>query len=223
MHRYFSLKNFRQALLPGAVMTLLSAPRIFVTGLLPAHYILPTFILLILLMATVTAWGDCAGMKGAFPQTRVIFKGVSHAIFLLVLFLPLKIFWFNPLFYSALEETGNIQALRLVFPESLLSAAALTLWVISFEILFFQGAAMSFFAWLTHRLWAALLLSSLLRLYVTWLRLAEAGIKSDAPLILSHAVLINLISCLLFMRYGLPAPMLFIGGLSLCRWLFLWS
>lgn len=221
--RYFSIDNFRQALLPGAIMTLLTAPRIFASGLFPPFYVIPTFFIMILLSATVTAWSRSAGMKGAFPPAREIVKGLLIAFLLLGLLFPPKYFWFNPFFHSAIAATGNMQALRLVFPETLISAIALTLWVMGFETLFFQAAAMSFFARLTNHTWAVLLLSTLLRFYVTLLRIHDIGIKNGTEVILSHAILMNILSCLLFMRYGLLPPMLFIGGLSIYRWVFLWS
>ncbi|MDH3976564.1 MAG: hypothetical protein OEV42_20055 [Deltaproteobacteria bacterium] len=203
-------------------MTLLSAPRIFVSGLFPPGYIFPTFFLLTLLAATVTAWSHCGGMKGAFPPAREIIRGLLLSFVLLILLFPLKVFWFNPFFYSAIAETGNTQELRLIFPETFMPAIALTLWVVGFETLFFQAAAMSFFAKLTKQPGAAILLSTLLRFYVTWLRLVDMGVKNGEALIISHALLMNIISCLLFMRYGLLPPMFFIGGLSIYRWVFLW-
>ena len=223
MQRYFSIENFRQAILFGAVMTLFSSPRIFASAVLPVYYVIPAFALLTLVAAAVTAWGQCEGMKGAFPQGKTMLYGLVPAFILLILLSPLKLFWLNPLFYSALQETGNVGALRLGFPESVTTGIALTLWTMSFETFFFQAAAMSFFAKLTKHIAAALVLSAMLRFFVTWLRIEGIGIESGQVEILSNAVLMNLLSCLLFMRYGLPAPMLFIGGLSIYRWAFLWG
>ena len=223
LQRYFTIENFGQALLPGAIMTLLASPRIFSSGLFPPFYVIPTFFVMILMTATVTAWSRCAGMKGAFPPAKEIVKGLLIVIALLILLFPPKFFWFNPFFYSAILETGNTEALKLIFPEKIIPAVALTLWVMGFETLFFQAAAMSFFAKLTKHMWSALLLSTLLRFSVTWLRLVDIGIKNGEAIILSHAVLMNIISCLLFMRFGLLPPMLFIGGLSIYRWVFLWG
>lgn len=221
--KYFTIENFRQALLPAAIMTLLASPRIFSSGLYSPFHVIPTFFVMILMTATVTAWSRCAGMKGAFPPAREIVKGLLVVIILLILLFPPKFFWFNPFFHTAISETGNTKALTLIFPETIIPAVALTLWVMVFETLFFQAAAMSFFAKLTKKIWLALLLSSILRLLVTWLRLSDIGIINGEAIILSHAVLMNIISCLLFIRFGLLPPMLFIGGLSVYRWVFLWG
>ena len=63
----------------------------------------------------------------------------------------------------------------------------------------------------------------MLRVFVTWLKINEIEVEAGLFLILTHAALINLLSCLMFARYGLPAPMLLAGGLAIYRWIFLWG
>ncbi|MDT8318365.1 MAG: hypothetical protein RQ824_10330 [bacterium] len=204
-------------------MTILSAPRILSSGVLPVQFIISAFAGLTLVAAMATAWGRSAGMKGLFPPRFIVLRGLLLAFILLIILLPIKIFWFNPLLYSAVEQTGNGAALRLLFPDTFISGVALMLWVMSFEALFFRAAAMSFFARLTNRLSVALVLSAMLRVFVTWLKISEIGVEDGLFLILSHAAIINLLSCLMFARYGLPAPMLFAGGLAMYRWVFIWG
>lgn len=218
MKRYFSKDNFRDAAMLGGIMTLLSASRILIDSGLPSYYLLSTFFWLILLSAAVTAWGSCTGMRGWLPSVRELLTGLGWAFLLVLILFPAKVFWFNPLLYNAVEATGNYKALGLIFPATLGSGVALTLWVMSFEALFFQAAMMSFFAKLTKSFYAALFFTTLFRAFVTLLKLQEMGVETNEVIILLHAVIINITSCLLFARYGLPAAMLFIGGISVYRW-----
>ena len=223
MRRYLSISNFKKAALLGAVMTLLSAPRILGSGLMPFQFVISAFAGLTLVAAMATAWGKSAGMSGLFPPRIVLLRGLLLASILLIILFPIKVFWFNPLLYTAIEQTGNETALRLLFPDTFISGVTLMLWVMSFEVLFFKAAAMSFFARLTNSISAALILSAMLRVFVTWLKINEIEVEAGLFLILSHAALINLLSCLMFARYGLPAPMLLAGGLAIYRWIFLWG
>lgn len=223
MKRYLSISNFKKAALLGAVMTLLSTPRILSSGIMPFQFVISAFAGLTLVGAMATAWSRSAGMNGLFPATNVILRGLLLATILLIILFPIKVIWFNPLLYSAIEQTGNEHALKLLFPDSFTSGVALMLWVMSFEVLFFKAAAMSFFARLTNSISAALILSAMLRVFVTWLKIGEIGVEADLFLILSHAALINALSCLMFARYGLLAPMLLAGGLATYRWIFLWG
>ena len=223
MNEFFSINNFKKAALLGLTMTLLSAPRILASGIYSFRHVISAFAALTLLSAAVTAWGKSAGMKGLFPSAKEVIQGLKLAGLIVILSFPVKVFWFNPALYAAVESTGNTSALILLFPETLLAGMALTLWVMSFETLFFQAAAISFFGRLSRHFLAALILSTLFRGYVSWLKLGNIGVETAEFLILSHALIINVISCLLFARYGLPASMLFIGGISIYRWSFLWG
>ena len=223
MKRYLSISNFKKAATLGAVMTLFSVPRILSSGVMPFQFVISAFAGLTLVAAMATAWSRSAGMKGLFPTTDVILRGLLLAAMLLIILFPIKILWFNPLLYAAVEQTGNETALRLLFPDNFISGVALMLWVMSFEVLFFKAAAMSFFARLTNSLSAALILSAMLRVFVTSLKIGEIGVGADLLLIFSHAAIINVLSCLMFARYGLPAPMLLAGGLAIYRLNFLWG
>ena len=221
MKRYLSISNFKKAALLGAVMTLLSAPRILGSGLMPFQFVISAFAGLTLLAAMATAWGRSAGMNGLFPPRNIALRGLLLAAILLIILFPIKVFWFNPLLYTIVEQTGNEDALRLLFPDTFTSGVSLVLWVMSFEVLFFKAAAMSFFARLTNRISAAVILSTMLRVFVTSLMINNIGVETSLFLILSHAAFINMLSCLMFARYGLPAPMLLAGGLAIYRWIFL--
>ena len=223
MSEFLSINNFKKAGLLGLVMCLLSAPRILTSDIYSLRHVIYAFAALTLLSATVTAWGKSAGMKGLFPSAQEALQGLKLAALIVILFFPIKVLWFNPALYAAVESTGNAGALILLFPETLFAGIALTLWVMSFETLFFQAAAISFFGRLSRHFLAALILSTLFRGYVSWLKLGNIGVETAQFLILSHALIINVISCILFARYGLPASMLFIGGISIYRWTFLWG
>jgi len=223
MKRYLSINNFKKAALLGAVMTIFSAPRILSSGVMPFQFVISAFAGLTLVAAMATAWSRSAGMNGLFPPRNILLRGLLLASILLIVLLPIKVFWFNPLLYAAVERTGDETALRLLFPDTLTSGIALMLWVMSFEVLFFKAAAMSFFARLTNSLSAALILSAMLRVFVTWLKISEIGVEEGLFLILAHAAFINVLSCLMLARYGLPAPMLLAGGLAIYRWNFLWG
>ncbi len=220
MGRYFSVVNFKEAARLGGLMTLLSLPRVLTDGVLPPYFILFTLLWLVMLAAAVTAWGRCAGMAAYFPSGKRVVKGLLWALLLVVLSFPVKVYWFNPLLLGALEMTGNEKAVGLVFPATLISGAELTLWVMSFEVLFFQAATLSFFAKLLKSFYPALFFTAIFRALVTLLKLRELGVESGEAVILFHAIIVNVVSCLLFSRFGLPASMLFIGGISLYRWRF---
>lgn len=223
MRNYLSMSNLRSAVLMAMVMTPLTAPRILLSGILPVQYIAASFAALTLLAGMVTAWGRSAGMREFLPSWRTSMAGCGVVMLVLGVFLPMQILIFNPTFQAALVQLDRPVIKRLLFPETVMDGMALVLWAVSFEVLFFQGAAMSFFARLTNSLPTAMICSVLLRMYVAYLKLGEIGLSSGTVFILSVVGLSSMAACLIFARFGLPATMLLAGGMALSRWTFLWE
>jgi hypothetical protein len=89
------------------------------------------------------------------------------------------------------------------------------LWSAGFETVFFYAAAPSFIVRVTGRLWTAYVFSALLRMLVTLHQMANAGIAEAEHLFAAGSVVASFVTCLLFVRGGLPAAMVFTAVLNL--------
>jgi hypothetical protein len=222
MKTYLSFPNLKKAALLGAVMTLMSTPRIIISGF-PLSYVWAAYAALISFGGMATAWSRYAGMQGLMPPLKRTLTGLAVALGLLLIMMPIQIHFFNPMFSAHIAATGNDAALNLLYPRTVGEGIALTLWSMSFETLFFRAAIMSFFAKLTNRIMLTLLFAVGIRLLVGYLKLGEIGIADGGFVVLIFVAIVSLISCTIFALYGLPAVMLLSGGLAISRWTFLWE
>ena len=222
MRDYLSFQNLRKAALLGAPMVVMSAPRILLSGF-PFSFVIAAYAGLICFGGMATAWSREAGMRGLFPERKVMLRGIVVVVGLLIVIVPLQARFLNPLIYGRIEAAGESTALKLLFPGTIVDGLALMLWAMSFEALFFQGAVMSFFAKLTHRLSLTIILSVAVRVLVAGMKLDDVGVLADSVVVLFLVAIGSAISSTVFAFYGLPAVMLLAGGLSLSRWAFLWG
>ena len=215
MRDYLSLSNLGKAFLIGGAATALSLPRI-VSARFPLETYIPlTFLATTLLAQFAVAWGHKAGLRGMFPAARPMFLGSAIAILLACVLTPIYLRTLDPIFRKALENASDPRLFVLRYPPSLAGKLALTLWSASFEVLFFQAAALAFFARLTGRLWATLLGAVLFRVLVAFLQVSNAGVGAVAsPFILSSAAA-GCVSCLIYAYAGMPAAMIFAAGQTL--------
>lgn len=208
MRTYLSFENLVKASALSAVATAMAAPRLIEGRLSLAFFIPAAFLALVLVGGAATAWSTSAGMAGLFPERRRLLKGLGVALALALIFLPAAL-WLDPVLRSALEETGDMQRLALRYPATLRGCLALMLWAAGFETIFSLAAVISFLARLTGSAWAALAGAVLLRLWMTYLQCAGAGLESVMPLFMVSSAILMGVGGLLFVRAGLPAAALF--------------
>lgn len=214
MRVYLSERNLLKAAALGAVVTLMSVPRILVAGLNPAFYIPAAFVGMTLVSGAATAWGGYAGMAGVWPRRglgrNLGFATLAGLALALVSFLLL-----DPVFSQAIAGGGDREFLELQYPVTVGGCAALVLWSAGFETVFFYAAASSFVVRISRRVWTAYVFSAALRLVVTLHQMAGAGITEAEHLFAAGSVVASFITCLLFVRGGLPAAMVFTAVLNL--------
>jgi len=216
MRAYLDEANLLKALAVGAVATALCTPRLVVSPVPADLYIPLAFLLLTLLAGAVTAWGRCGGMVGAFPRGCRVWKWSFWAAVAGVALTPIYACWLDPMLKQALTAAGNTSRLRLQCPDTFSACLAAALWVVGFQVLFYDAAAMSFFSRLTKRWPIALALAVVLRIFITHRQFSTIPVESILPF---HAMncLASIGGCLFFARAGLPGAATFAFMLSLRR------
>ena len=228
MRDYLSGRNLVKSMLLSAVITLMSMPRISVAELrLSAHmpaelaefllcfYVLAAFLVMTLIAGAVFAWGRHGGMAGPFPSSGRMFAGVGIAAAVVCVILPVNFFWISPLFRAGLKATGNDALYKLQYPATVGGCLAFMLWMGSFETMFLRAAPLAFLARLTGNKKIAVAFAVCFQVALVVKRLALEGIGDHFVLFTAASAATGLISCLLYVRYGLPATMVFCGGVSL--------
>lgn len=215
MRTYFSEKNLIQASLLGAVVTLMSVPRILAGSLNPAFYVAAAFLSMTLVCGAVTAWGRNLGMGGVWPgrdglRHNLAFAGLAGLALALV-----HVFLLDPVFSQAIEKTGDSTFMELHYPGTWGNCLALVLWTTGFETVFFYAATPSFVVRVARRIWPAYVFAATLRLMVTLHQMGTAGIDEAGHLFAAGSIVTSFVTVLLFVRGGLPAAMLFTAVLNL--------
>ncbi|MFC1498161.1 hypothetical protein ACFLS1_06795 [Verrucomicrobiota bacterium] len=215
MRDYLSVSNLQKALMLSSVAVLMSVPRIILAGVDLRIYIPAAFAAMTFCAGAGTAWSHRAGMCGLFPARRKMLAGIGVAFILACIVTPVYLFCIDPIFQDALERTGSTSLLMLKYPATISGCLALALWSASFETMFFRVGAMSFFARLIPRQWIVLCLAVTLRVFVSVLQVADAGVVEAVPFFVIGSAIVSAMSCVLFARAGLPAAMFFSAGINL--------
>lgn len=190
--------------------TVLAIPRLQ-EGRLDDHLValLPlTFVLMFPVGVAAVAWQRKAGMAGLLPARE---KGARGLVWALVLGVAcmLGAVWLDAGYLAILKEKGDPVLLRLQYPDTVYGAWALLLWGAGFHTLFFVAGGLAFFARLTNVLWISIVMTVAVRAVVSILRVRDAGMEQLLPDVLLSSVVLMTIKCLLLVRYGLPAPIVF--------------
>ena len=215
MRDYLSIGNLWKALLLGAVMTVMSIPRIVQGGMPLGPYVPGAFFAMTLVSGAATAWGGKGGMCGLFPGGRRMWVGFGLAVLLTIVGTPIYCLWLDPVLYAALAATGDVKMLALRYPDAIVGKLSLMLWSGSFQVMFFAVAGMSFLTRLTGRPWISGALVVLFRVAVGLYQISEAGVTDSIPVFLLGSAVATACSCALFARTGLPPVMAFAMGLNL--------
>ena len=88
-------------------------------------------------------------------------------------------------------------------------------WVTGFETMLFQAGAISFFSRLTQRRGLVILGAVAFRTLVMSFQLYDGGVVDAFPVFLIGTAATSALACLLYIRAGLPAAMLFSAVVSL--------
>lgn len=203
MRDYANIDNLKKAALLGALLALISLPRLIDAGMQLSTYLPAAFLAMTLASAAATAWGAKHGMKGLFPQRDIMKKGLIAALFLGLFALPIKVYFVDPILQSSLPP----KMLALSFPTTALGVTGIIMWAAGFENMFFNVAATSYFTRLTRNMWLAVALSASFRAFVSSRLLMSAGMESPALLALNAVSCFA--ACTLFAKGGLPASILF--------------
>jgi len=210
-----SLATLWKAFVLGLVITLMSVPRI-VTGGLDLWLCVPVALMAMTLISQAAiAWGHRAGMYGVFPSVERALIGTGLAGIMGLILLVIYFILLDPVFRQAFSTAGAAKQLLLRYPKTIGGALALVLWAAGFETMLFQAGAISFFSRLSNHQWLTITGAVSFRCFVTSLQLSHSGIVDSVPLFLICAAASSTLTCLLYVRAGLPAAMLFSAVLSL--------
>ena len=152
-------------------------------------------------------------MPGPFPERGRMLKGMWIAVLVALLIAPV-LFWTEGGIISELKANDNQAALKLMYPASIGGCLALMLWGAGFETLFFRAATMSFLARISGRQWIAVFGAVIFRVWVSSVKYGDVGLESSVGLRLAGVALLSTVSCLFYVRAGLPATMMFAATLD---------
>ncbi len=212
MRDFFSESNLRRSLVLGAIVAVMSIPRILEGGLDPWFYIPSAFVGLTLVAGIASAWSKCAGMAGLWPEKARWLPGVGVAVLLASVILPLAVA-LDPMFKDAFVAAGDETAVQLQYPDHPGGVMALVLWAVSFETLFFVAASAAFFGRLFNRKWLAVAGPVALRVCVTYYQLTTGNVTEGELLLLFGVGATTTGACVLFVNFGFPAPAVFVAVL----------
>lgn len=214
MRNFLSESNLRKAVPLAVILTLMTVGRLVQGGRPLGVYLPMTFLVLLFMAGAVTAWGQRAGMAGIVTDRRTFALGATIAAGLSLMALPLSLFWLDPILKPALQAATQPSTFILTYPPTVGGCLALLLWSAGFQTLFLQAAPMSLFARLTNRRAVAVGLCVALRIYVTHLQAAGAGMTTGVGLLVASAAVATSAGCLVFARFGLVPAMLLAAGLD---------
>lgn len=212
MRRYLTVGNLMKSLPLAAVAACLASPRIIQTPGVSPWLMAVVFPVLVMLSGAVMAWGESAGMN-PFPARAILARGIATALAAAALLTPLELLLDQPLRLAAAADPDVANVARL--PESFRECVVLAMWTAGFEIVFFQGASMSYLGRLTGSRFAAIAGAVILRAAVTFLKFNEAGIDVTLWPAMVGAVAASIAACIIYSRSGLLSAMLFGAALSM--------
>ena len=212
MRDYVSLQNLRRSALLSAVVTVMTVPRLVQAGLPMDIYVPATILSMLLVCGAPAAWSHKGGLRGLFPAGRV-WRGVGIAFLLSLLALP-YFYYAAPVMRELLRSTGNVKLFELNYPESTADRLALVLWSGGFQTMFFCAAPMALFCRLLRRVWPAVILTVLMRVLVMGYRFSFVGVTHDILPALCASAVAAAVYSVLYAKAGLPATMVFAGGLN---------
>lgn len=215
MRDYLTADNLLQGAGLSALVTLLAIGRLQQSDMPLLTGVVMLFVSMTLVCATVTAWGRQAGMAGVWTSGRTLRRGLLAALALGLALWPVFLLWLDPRIRAVLASAQDGDLLRLAFPPTTGTRLALILWALGFQTLFLLAAPMSVAARLTDNGYAALGLCALFRIYVAHRQVVENGLTGHMTLLTAPPVVIGLIGCLLFSRFGLAPAMFFAAVLDL--------
>ncbi len=210
MRDFLQEKVLYQSLPWAIIFTIVSAPRIIQGPFDPPVWpmIAFAFIVLMLAMGTVIAWGRQGGLAGFIPHsswdvnriTYACILGVSVAVLLALADIPLK---------NILESHEKSYLAELSYPRHLNDWLILTGWNIGFTTVFFTCAGMALFSRVTRYWVTALVIVTGLRWISSMYRLSAYDLLYIWPVISATTVIFALSSCWLYARHGYPMAALF--------------
>ena len=204
-----------KAFLLGATVTLMAVPWIRRGGMDLWMAVPVAFMAMVLISLAAVSWEHRAGMHGVFPEKGRMLIGMGLAGLTVLVLAWISTFWLDRVFESTMRQAGRTDLLALRYPDSPGGQAAKVLWAAGFETMFFQVGAVSFFSRLTDRQWLAIVGAVSFRGMVTSMQLSQAGLVDATWLFIMMSVATSAVACMLYVRAGLPAAMLFSAVLSL--------
>lgn len=204
MKEFAREENLKRALLFGALLTLLSIPRLVEVDLAlpPPGLILFTFGVMTFASGAAMAWQHHGGMAGLFPGKRRTALGTGWAVIAGLVLLS-AFFFIDPLLPRELAANAAYQRWGIVYPENEAEVISRILWSAGFQTMFFTAAAMAVFCRVTRNVWVSLLIVLCGRMLITAYRLTALELQAIIPPFLLITALFAIVSCLLFARYGL--------------------
>ncbi len=215
MRTYLSVENLAKAGGMALIVTVMSIGRLLRAGVPLAFYIPATWLTMVLVCGTVTAWGTSAGMPGMLPGRRTLWRGLGIAAAVSVILLPLRYWWIDPLVYDALAGATDAQLAALNFPETTTGMLSVLLWSAGFQVLSLVVAPVVLTTRLTGRRWIGVLACITFRTYGMQRQLLEAGVTEYAPLLIALAAIGALLQGALFATHGLVPALALAAGMEL--------
>lgn len=166
------------------------------------------FVVMFPVGVAAVGWQHKAGMVGLLPKAPVVIRGLIWAVVLGCLLLIPAVLLDQD--YRAILERREEYALllHLQYPDTPYGVLASMLWTAGFDLLFFVVGAMAFFTRLTRSIWVSILLTVLVRMFVSYLRVHGTGLESILLSVLLSSAILIFCKCWLLTRFGLPAPLL---------------
>jgi len=215
MRNFVSENNLFKAAGLATVLTFMSVGRL-IHGGYPLGIFLPLFfVVMIFVSGAVTAWSQYANMPGIITDRRTFLYGAGIAVALSLLALPVYVYWLDFPLRKALLSMARSSAADLAYPSTTGKCLSLLLWSAGFQTMFLEAAPMSLFARLTGRQSIAVTLCLVLRTYIAYRQMTDAGMVSHLPLFIFPSLAANLAGCILFAKFGLAPAMILSAGLTL--------
>jgi len=215
MRTFLSEENLKKAAVMAVVVTVMSVGRLVQAGVPMAFFLTATFFSMMLVCGVVAAWSATAGMPGMVADRQTLWRGLAIAAALMVVMIPVRLFWLNPILHGALLNAQSSELARLSYPETTAGRVSLLLWSAGFQFLCMQAAPMSIAARLTGRRSVAVGICVAFRAYVVYRQILAGGITDGVTLFVALALIGATVQCMMFATFGLIPAMVLAGGMDL--------